>query len=77
MPTYTLNPTLGANTLSYSLQMQDGSVVPAAFSLDTTAMKFIISKNTIPNGFYNLKIVVTETLCSGGAKFNDAEIWTV
>ena len=40
MPTYTLNPTLGANPLTYSLQMQAGGTVPSAFSINTTTMKF-------------------------------------
>jgi hypothetical protein len=73
MPTYTLNPALGANPLTYSLQMQDGGIVPSAFSINTTIMKFKITEGiTISNGVYNLKIVATENLCSSGTKFNDA-----
>lgn len=36
MPTYVTNPACGVNTLTYTLQLQAGGSLPAAFSLDTT-----------------------------------------
>jgi hypothetical protein len=78
MPTYVTNPACGVNTLSYTLLMQAGGTVPAAFSLDTTNMKFVITQGVaLVNGIYNLKIVATENLCTSGTVINDLCLFTV
>lgn len=78
MPTYTVVPNCMNKPITYSLQMQDGSAVPAAFTLNTSTMMFVITQNVfIAIGTYNLKIVATETYSTVAPKFNNLCLWTV
>lgn len=62
LPTYAISPDCGNNIqmkFSYTLEMQDGSSVPAEFLI--VGSEFVVAKNdNLARGSYLLKVVATE-----------------
>ncbi len=61
-PTYTSSPACPGLVLSYALSLQAGGTIPAAFSLDQTNKKFVVTTLiNIPSATYSFKMTVTHS----------------
>lgn len=78
LPNYTVVPNCGNKPVTYTLQMQDGSGVPAAFSVNSVTKMFVITTGVpIAYGVYALKLIATEQYTPVNPVKNQACLWTV